>query len=161
MNRTTPKRVSLLSPVLAVLLLMTGVCLTFAEDAEPDKDQPKRPGITRVKPGTDIKDIKSDPFKMASASVHGDVLKIKVSYTGGDKPHTFALYWNGIVARSYPGRTAVHLKHDANEDAGEKKIEKTIEFDLTAITKPMHIAIRTDHGDSTSVMYGKSKLGER
>ena len=157
------KRTDLL--ILPLLLLAPGygafaVGAYASEDApeEAPKEKPELPGVTKVDPGTDIRDIKSDTFKMLEAKVDGDVLKIKVSYSGGTKDHDFTLYWNQIVARSYPGRTTINLKHDAHGDAGEALITRTLEFDLTAITKPMIIAIRTDHGDKLSVKYGESGL---
>ncbi len=133
----------------------------IAYDPAPKKEPeeaPKRPGITTVDPDKKIDDIKSDTFKMSEATIEGDVLKIKVSYSGGVKKHEFNLYWNQIVAKSYPGKTTINLKHNANGDAAEALITETLEFDLTAINKPMVITIKTDHGDSIRVQYGESKL---
>jgi len=146
--------------LLILLIALATACAAPAEESRKDEPKPQRPGVTRVEPGTDIKEIPSDAFKMIAASVEGDVLRVKVSYSGGQADHQFTLYWDGIVARSYPGRTSVWLKHDANGDAAEALIEQTVEFDLTTIGKPMHIMIRTDHGDTASVMYGKSNLDQ-
>lgn len=138
-----------------VILFALGAAL--ADEPAPD-EKPKRPGITKVEPGTKIKDIKSDAFTMGGATIEGDVLKIKVTYSGGAKKHEFTLYWNQIVARSYPGKTTINLKHDANGDNAEALIAETLEFDLTAINKPMVITVRTDHGDKETVKYGESEL---
>jgi len=146
--------------LLLILFVLSAGCAAFGGGAEKEKekDKPERPSVTRVEPGTSIKDIESDPFKMHDASVQGDMLSIQVSYSGGQEEHQFTLYWSGIVARSYPGQTVMHLKHDAQGDAGEKAVKQTLEFDLSKVEKPMRITIRTDHGDAESVMYGKSRL---
>ncbi|MFN3167508.1 MAG: hypothetical protein ACE37H_10640 [Phycisphaeraceae bacterium] len=120
----------------------------------PD-EKPKLPGITEAEPGKDVDDIKSDPFKMSQATIEGDVLKIKVSYSGGAQKHAFELYWNGLIAKSFPPQTTLVLKHDANGDNAEALITDTLEFDLSAINKPMIITIKTDHGDSIRVKYGE------
>lgn len=144
------------------LIIALAACTAFANGSVSDEDEPKEepklPGITIVKPGTKIDDIKSDAFTMGAVSIEGDVLKIKVTYAGGVKEHEFALYWNQIVARSYPGQTSIYLKHNANGDNAEALITETLKFDLTAITKPMIITVRTDHGDKAKVQYGKSEL---
>lgn len=149
MTRTT----LLLTPLLVLGL----VCVAMADGPIAAEEAPKIPGVTRVEPGTKIKDIKSDPFTMKKAVVEGGVLKIDVSYAGGAKDHEFTLYWNGIVARSYPGKTSVHLKHNANGDMAEALITKTLEFDFAEMTKPLIITVLTDHGDPIRVEYGEAK----
>jgi len=137
------------------LLILAVTCATRARAEDEPAEQPQRPGITRVEPGTNIRDIPSDPFKMGEVVIAGDILKITVSYAGGAAEHDFTLYWDGIVARSYPGQTRIALKHNAHGDGAEALITKTLEFDLTAINKPMVITVYTDHGDKAKVQYGE------
>ncbi|MFK7787956.1 MAG: hypothetical protein AB8C95_00500 [Phycisphaeraceae bacterium] len=148
----------LILPLLILIALGTALGSGPSLDEDKPDEKPKRPGITKVEPGTKIKDIKSDAFTMGAVTIEGDVLKIKVTYGGGAKEHDFTLYWNQIVARSYPGKTTINLKHDANGDNAEALLTETLEFDLTAINKPMIITVATDHGDKATVQYGKSKL---
>lgn len=145
----------LILPLLILFAACTALATGPIADEEKPEDEPKRPGITKVEPGTKIEDIKSDAFEMSDVTIEGDVLKIKVSYAGGHEEHDFALYWNQIVARSYPGKTTIHLKHDANGDMAEALLSETLEFDLTAINKPMIITVVNDHGDKATVQYGK------
>lgn len=140
------------------LLMLFAACAVQANSPSADDQAPDIPGITKVEPGTKIDDIKSDDFSMKQVSVEGDILKIEVSYAGGMKEHEFTLYWNGIVARSYPGKTTVVLKHNANGDNAEALITKTLQFKLTDMTKPMIIRVTNDHGDTRTVQYGESKL---
>ncbi|MEM1355122.1 MAG: hypothetical protein AAGC44_15700 [Planctomycetota bacterium] len=137
-----------------VILALVGVVI--ADDgADDDPAEPQRPGITRVGPGTDIREIASDPFQLDSAVVEGNVLKITVTYAGGREEHAFALYWSGISTRSRPPQLPMVLKHDANGDMAEALITRTIEFDLGALNRHAIINIRTDHGDSARVEYGE------
>lgn len=138
------------------LLMLFAACAVQANS--PAQAEPGVPGVTKVEPGTKIEDIKSDDFSMNQVSVEGDILTIKVSYAGGEAEHDFKLYWNGIVAKSYPGKTGVVLKHNANGDNAEALITATLQFDLTQIGKPMIITVTNDHGDTRTVQYGESKL---
>lgn len=148
-----------LKPLLVLpLLLLFAACAVQANGPSAAEEAPDIPGITKVKPDTKLDDIKSDPFTMKKAAIDGGVLKIDVRYPGGAKDHDFTLYWNGIVARSYPGKTTVVLKHDANGDNAEALITKTLQFNLAEMNKPMIITVRTDHGDKQTVQYGESKL---
>jgi hypothetical protein len=140
------------------LLIVFAACAVQANGPNAAEEAPKIPGVTKVEPGTKIEDIKSDNFSMKKAVVEGGVLKIDVSYGGGYKDHEFTLYWNGIVKKSYPGKTTVVLKHDANNDGAEALITRTLKFDLAEMNKPMIITVINDHGDKHTVQYGESKL---
>lgn len=143
-------------PILSILslaiLFVVSTALTTVAIA--GKEAPKIPGITEVKPGETIEDIKSDPFKMSAVTIEGGVMKIKVSYSGGHKDHDFALYWDGLIAKSFPPQTTVVLKHDGHGDAAEKLITQTLEFNLAEMGKPMIITVINDHGDKIRVKYG-------
>lgn len=140
-------------PLIALLMASTAP----AGGPASAEQAPDAPGITKVKPGTKIKDIQSDPFAMKKATIEGGQMKIEVGYAGGAEEHEFKLYWNGIVARSYPGKTHVYLKHDANGDGAEAYITRTLVFDLAEMNKPMIITVNTDHGDKATVQYGEAK----
>jgi len=140
------------------VLILFAACAVQANGPSAAEEAPDIPGITKVDPDTKIDDIPSDPFSMKKVTVEGGVMRIYVSYAGGTEDHDFTLYWNGIVARSYPGKTAVVLKHDANGDNAEALITETLQFDLAEMSKPMIIRVTNDHGDSHSVRYGESKL---
>jgi len=148
----------LLAPLLAFVFACTVMAQAAPEDA-PDAEpaEPQRPGITKVEPGTDIREIKSDTFKLESAVIENDILKITVSYAGGAAEHEFTLYWSGISTRSMPPQLPMVLKHNANGDQAEAYITTTIEFELSAINKPAVLNISTDHGDSARVQYGERR----
>lgn len=148
-------RLKMLMMLPVMVLVLTGVAFGDgpSDERHAGKEAPKIPGITKVKPGTDIKEIKSDPFTMKGAKIEGGVLEIQVSYGGGHKEHEFTLYWNGITTRSLPPQTSLYLKHNANGDMAEALIMKTLKFDLADMSKPMVMTVRTDHGDKAKVTY--------
>jgi|GEM_PF-1833482 len=148
---TMKKKTLLILPI----LILFAACAVQANGPDADEDEPEIPGITKVERGTKIDDIKSDDFDMKKVTIEGDVMKIDVSYAGGKADHDFTLYWNQMVAESYPGQTTINLKHDANGDNAEALITKTLKFDISTINKPMIITVRTDHGDKGTVRYGK------
>lgn len=145
--------------ILPMLILFAG-CVAQASGNSAGEEAPAIPGITKVEPGTKIQDIKSDHFSMEKVTIEGGVMKIDVRYPGGAKDHDFTLYWNGIVARSYPGKTTVVLKHNANGDNAEALITQTLQFNLAEMNKPMIITVIDDHGGKHTVKYGDAKLGQ-
>lgn len=147
-----------ISPMICLSLVLALGCAAIADDApEEAPAEPERPGITRTEPGTNIREIHSDPFELGEAVIEGDVLKITVSYSGGAAEHDFTLYWSGISTRSLPPQLPMSLKHNANGDAAEAMITETIELDLTSLNKPCVLNIHTDHGGRATVRYGEGR----
>lgn len=136
------------------LLLACASINPYASD-EGEPDAPDRPTITQVDRGTKIDEIDSDAYELGEIEIEDDVLKIEVRYAGGAEEHLFALYWNGIMLRSYPGQIHVFLKHDAQDDMAEAYLTRTLEFDLTTLNKPVVIHIHGNDGDPITVQYGE------
>ena len=68
-------RLKMLMMLPVMVLVLTGVAFGDgpSDERHAGKEAPKIPGITKVKPGTDIKKIKSDPFTMKGAKIgHAD-----------------------------------------------------------------------------------------
>jgi len=76
---------------------------------------------------------KSDPFTIISVERAGDILKVKVSYSGGCIEHTFDIIWGGEILLSYPCQIGLILTHDANGDQCEANITETLEIDLNKL----------------------------
>ena len=81
-------------------------------------------------PGTD-----KPAYKIASASITGNILSLNVSYTGGCAEHLFELISNGLYAKSLPPQITVYLKHQS-DDTCDKTIEKTIPYDISKLQYP-------------------------
>jgi hypothetical protein len=74
-----------------------------------------------------------DPFSIESILIDGDVMRIKVDYSGGMKEHDFNLIGGENFMESYPVQIIVVLSHDANGDVGEKLITENLIFDLSPL----------------------------
>lgn len=127
-----------------------------ADDPAPPADAPRTLPIIQPDRDTDITTIESDPFELGEVAIEGDVLLVTVSYGGGAREHEFAMYWNGITLRSFPGQVHVMLKHDANGDNAEAYLTETLRFDLSQFNQPLVIHVH-GHGedDCETVGYGE------
>lgn len=127
-----------------------------ADDPAPAPEEPAVLPITQPDRDTDIGAIPSDAFALGDVKIEGDTLLVTVSYGGGAAEHDFALYWNGITLRSFPGQIHVQLKHDANGDNAEAYLTQTLRFDLSGLNQPLIIHVH-GHGedDVETVQYGE------
>jgi hypothetical protein len=79
--------------------------------------------------------LSRDPVHLHEAFVDGDCIQIKISYSGGCKPHTIDL------ARMHPwipGSSSVpvfEIRHNANNDLCEAWFTKELRFDLSSLKK--------------------------
>jgi hypothetical protein len=80
-----------------------------------------------------IQNASSDPFSIESIVIDGDIMKIKVKYSGGTKEHDFTLIGGEAFMESYPVQIKVVLSHNANGDVGEKLITEDLNFDLSPL----------------------------
>lgn len=161
MHLPTPLPVALLA---AALLAPLPACSTAdahsvshsAEDPAPAPEEPVVLPITQPDRGIDINAIPSDAFALGEVTIEGDTLLVTVSYAGGAAEHDFALYWNGITLRSYPGQVHLMLKHDANGDTAEAYLTQTLRFDLSDMVQPLILHIHGHREDDTAtVQYGE------
>jgi len=76
--------------------------------------------------------LKMDPFRMDSVLVDGDTLRLKVSYSGGCREHTFNL-WKLPPNALVPPTPELLLDHNANEDMCEAWLTRWLAFSLKPI----------------------------
>jgi hypothetical protein len=76
---------------------------------------------------------KSDPFELKGGRVEGDVLFLKVAYSGGCQYHEFSLWATQGYEKSLPPRHPLRLTHQANGDGCEAYIEEELRFDLAPL----------------------------
>lgn len=155
-------RLLIFSLLLALLQGCHGPPVRSTNDAEtlpspsttlgaPTIDPANVQSITRLEPGTNIQAIKSDPFRIVSVSLRGNVLKFEVDYAGGMVEHDFELYWSGISTRSLPPQYPMILKHNKNNDSGTVPLIDTVYFDVSELPRPFVIRVATDHGDAVKI----------
>lgn len=75
-------------------------------------------------------------FNLESMEMDGNLLKLKVSYSGGCEEHIFNLYSNKMYAKSYPPQITLFLEHIDNNDRCRAMIYKDLVFDVTEIQYP-------------------------
>ncbi len=95
---------------------------------------------------TEIKDItldnnfqqpKENPsFEVLDASISGDILTVKISYSGGCEEHVFNAYFNGMYMKSEPPKAGIFIEHVDNDDSCRELITEEIQFDLTNMRYP-------------------------
>ena len=91
-------------------------------------------------------DRQSDPFALDAAAVSGNILSIRVSYSGGCRNHQFVLTAADSFLESSPVQLRLVLTHDANNDTCEAYPTELLRFDLTPIRERYLAAYRQDSG---------------
>ncbi|MEE2786750.1 MAG: hypothetical protein VX589_05375 [Myxococcota bacterium] len=74
-------------------------------------------------------DLPVDVFSIETAEVDGDVLRVRVSASGGCEPHVFSGCRRPVIPEE-PTQFRITLGHDANGDACEGLIMEDLAFDL-------------------------------
>ncbi|PHQ56035.1 MAG: hypothetical protein COC16_04035 [Lutibacter sp.] len=123
--------------IVAAILILSTSCSNTGNDIEPEKlgkvnlianKQAYENAESNRENGTGNE--LSDPFSIESVERIGNILKVKVTYTGGCEKHTFDLLWNEVVILTYPCQINLILTHNANGDKCEAQITEIIEIDL-------------------------------
>lgn len=78
----------------------------------------------------------SDPFELMEARVDGDVLVLRVQYSGGSQVHDFELHSAAAPTKSLPRQVLLTVHHDAHGDRARAMIEEERTFDLTTYRDP-------------------------
>lgn len=80
----------------------------------------------------DYQSALKDPITINKVTLDGDLLKIKVSYSGGCKEHIFTLISSGFM-ESYPVQVNLVLSHNANNDSCEAWLTEELSYDLSPL----------------------------
>ncbi|MEM9022707.1 MAG: hypothetical protein AAGB22_03135 [Bacteroidota bacterium] len=83
-----------------------------------------------------------DPFTLEEANVIGDIMTVKVSYSGGCEKHAFTLYTNMEVTGSRPAELGLFLHHDNGNDRCEAWVTRSYQFDISQLRTIEHQTIR-------------------
>jgi len=99
-----------------------------------------------------------DLFDLLSADIEGDILLLKVAYSGGCREHVFSFHSNGPVIKTLPPGADLIIYHDANNDTCEAWITEDLEVDLSPVRAPEHREVRIHivdggHNGDTTVSY--------
>lgn len=118
---------------LLCLMLALFSCKTSKQISDNSDDNQS---ATTVKLNAQLRDSKqdiSDQVSILEHRIEGNILFLKVSYSGGCKEHEFLLIGSPNIAKSLPPIRSVRLIHHGNQDACKKLIEQTMEIDITPL----------------------------
>ena len=124
---------SAFAPLAALLVLATTT--TTGCDAL-SASEPDAPAVRVIEgPSFELESIPQDSFRIDTASVDGDLLRLDVSYEGGceNAEHSFALYTDNVFQRSNPPSARTWLSHDAGGDTCTETVQKELAFDLSPL----------------------------
>ncbi len=83
-----------------------------------------------------------DLFSIEGGEINGDILKLRVSFTGGCEEHKFRLIFSTIIITTNPPKAFVGLTHDAKGDTCTQSIMEELRFDL----KPLKEHLQKGNG---------------
>ena len=128
---------------------MTGILMIWmlmgCEKSNPVSSQRNGVDTLSVSNGGDAVFSANDPATIVEAEIDGDVLILKVVFSGGCEPHDFRLEFDGNFMESYPVQANLFLYHDAHGDACEAEITEELQFDLTPL-KDLYMSYYRDEG---------------
>lgn len=89
-----------------------------------------------------------DDLILKGVELQGDTLVVRVMHSGGCKPHTYELLWNGTFQKSAAGdaQAELVLAHDANGDSCEALLNRTASFDLGPLKQRWREQSQGEHG---------------
>jgi hypothetical protein len=121
------KTISKFTATLFFLLLLLVTTLPACK-----KEPCNKPGCQQL--GTSPENSKNTNFKINSASMKGDCIKLEVSYSGctADR-RKFALIWDGTITKSNPSAARLKLVDEAPPEMCEAYFTKTLFFDVKKI----------------------------
>lgn len=89
-----------------------------------------------------------DDLVLKGVELQGNTLVARVMHSGGCKPHTYELLWNGTFQKSAAGEAQAELvlAHDANGDSCEALLNRTASFDLGPLAQRWREQNKGEHG---------------
>ena len=73
----------------------------------------------------------SSSFSIEQATIWGDCLMLKISYSGGCEKHIFNAYSEGAVLESFPLGANLIVNHNNPEDPCDSIVTEMLTFDLS------------------------------
>ena len=97
-------------------------------------DRPREGSIRAVTLVDDVSGQDPDAsYGITNATVDGNVLTVRVSYSGGCREHEFELIAARDFGASLPPELPTHLLHNAHGDSCKKLVREDIRFDLSPL----------------------------
>jgi hypothetical protein len=113
------------------LLILGTIVLAACTSRGTDVDLAKGDEIDPVVVSQACDRAPDDPLHLATMSVDGKTLRVKVVYTGGCEEHAFAACWDGTVLDSAPPLLHLRVHHEANGDTCEARLSHDVLIDVS------------------------------
>lgn len=120
--------------VLTIITFFLASCHTHKPASNDDNNKPVIKEV--VLDNNFVQPKENADFKVLEASIEGDVLTMKVSYSGGCKTHVFNAYFNGMYMKSMPPKASIYIEHINDNDLCKELITEEIQFNLTNVKSP-------------------------
>lgn len=104
--------------------------------------------------------LQGDFYRFLGGRVTGNILRLRVGFSGCSPDHPFTLYAAGPVMESYPPQVFVVLDHDDRGELCDAFWERELSFDLRPLRRWMQwpgpiVLVLLDHGgDAHRFIYG-------
>ena len=72
-------------------------------------------------------------FQVYDSFLDGDILTLRVAYSGGCSQHGFGLYWDGTFLETGIPSANIQLLHNSNGDLCEAYIMEDLQFDISKL----------------------------
>ena len=117
--------------------LIAGACIVAAcadpLGLHPALTQPDADGRIAFAIVDGSPDVPRDHFMLQQARMEGDTLILDIRFGGGCTTHEFLLVGNNVRLKSDPPQTNVVLAHDANGDACEALLSRSLRADVSPL----------------------------
>ena len=91
--------------------------------------------------------------RILDTKIIGDILQIKIEYSGGCEKHDFNLIFNGVWKRSLPPKISLFLEHKFEHEKCKSLVSKIIEFDIKKLKDKNNEVYINLVGYSKSIKY--------
>lgn len=90
----------------------------------------------------------ADPVNIDSVYIKGDILFIRVQYSGGCQDHIFKLIIPRAIEKTNPPSVTILLSHDSNDDTCEAWLTRDLKFNL----QEYKYYLRSSYGSNTAIL---------
>ena len=73
----------------------------------------------------------SDKVDILDVKISGNIMTLKIGYSGGCKNHEFSIIGSQMISKSLPPIRNIQLIHDSNDDNCENYITQNLEYDIS------------------------------
>ena len=73
----------------------------------------------------------SDQVDILDAKISGNIITLKIGYSGGCKNHEFSIIGSQMISKSLPPIRNIQLIHNSNDDNCKSYITQNLEYDIS------------------------------